>query len=63
MAEKTYETQPLREEELEDRPLRAIPSSGNVFADLGLDNPEERLRLAKERMAREIADGTLKPVP
>lgn len=33
--------------------IKATPSSGNVFADLGLDNPEERL--AKAELAVRIA--------
>jgi predicted XRE-type DNA-binding protein len=33
--------------------IKATPSSGNVFADLGLKNPEERL--AKAKLAVQIA--------
>jgi predicted XRE-type DNA-binding protein len=33
--------------------IKAVPSSGNVFADLGLKNPEERL--AKAELAVRIA--------
>jgi predicted XRE-type DNA-binding protein len=30
-----------------DAPIPVIPSSGNVFADLGFDNPEEELTKAQ----------------
>lgn len=35
-----------------DRPVRAEPSSGNVFADLGLPNPD--LALAKAQLVQRI---------
>jgi len=36
------------------RPAKATPSSGNIFADLNLPNPEEWL--AKAELARRISD-------
>ncbi len=37
-----------------EEPVPIEPSSGNVFADLGLDNPEELL--AKAELVQRIAD-------
>jgi predicted XRE-type DNA-binding protein len=47
----------MRKEEQKQKPDKPVPierSSGNVFADLGLENPEELL--AKAELVQRIAD-------
>lgn len=46
MEESTKQARAGRRKEVETE-VKVTPSSGNVFADLGLDNPEEELAKAK----------------
>ncbi len=40
---------------VDGEPVTIETGSGNVFADLGLPDPEERLQQAQARMAQEAA--------
>jgi hypothetical protein len=53
---------PMREKLLKKKPgkekIKITPSSGNIFADMGLANPEERLLKAKlARLVNKAVEG------
>lgn len=46
---------------MNESPLKVVRSSGNVFADLGIANPEQQSEIWRGRLAPGIGAGKIRP--